>query len=309
MLALETKNLAKTYRGGLKALMEITLSVEEGDFFGLLGPNGAGKSTTIGIISSLVNRSSGTVNVFGKDLDADPSFAKASIGIVPQEFNFNIFEKVMDIIVSQAGYYGIGRKKASKRGEFLLKKLSLWGKSSMPAHTLSGGMKRKLMIARALVHEPRLLILDEPTAGVDVETRREMWSFIRQINRKGTTIILTTHNFEEAERLCRNIAIIDKGRIIENTSMKNLLSKLDRQSFVLDIKNPLARIPENPFRMKMIDSRTLQAELSEGQCMNSLFRFMEDNRIRVMSMTNKTNRLEALFISLLGKGNRPETHK
>jgi|TARA_A100001391_G_scaffold74769_2_gene48451 ABC-2 type transport system ATP-binding protein len=300
--ALSIKNLSKTYRNGMQALKEINLDVEQGDFFALLGPNGAGKSTTIGVITSLVTKSTGSIQVFDTDLDIDAEQAKSYIGLVPQEFNFNGFEQVKHILVAQAGYYGMPASQAEPRADELLKQLGLWGKRDTPSRSLSGGMKRRLMIARALVHNPRLLILDEPTAGVDIELRRSMWTFLRKINAEGTTIILTTHYLEEAESLCRNIAIIDKGQIIENTDMKSLLNRLDKETFVLDLKEPL----NDTFQLKgfdyqQIDNTTLEVEIHRGESLNSVFEQLSHTGIEVTSMKNKVNRLEELFLNLVEK--------
>ena len=302
MKALSIKNLSKTYRNGMQALKEINLDVEQGDFFALLGPNGAGKSTTIGVITSLVTKSTGSIQGFDTDLDIDAEQAKSYIGLVPQEFNFNGFEQVKHILVAQAGYYGMPASQAEPRADELLKQLGLWEKRDTPSRSLSGGMKRRLMIARALVHNPRLLILDEPTAGVDIELRRSMWTFLRKINAEGTTIILTTHYLEEAESLCRNIAIIDKGQIIENTDMKSLLNRLDKETFVLDLKEPL----NDTFQLKgfdyqQIDNTTLEVEIHRGESLNSVFEQLSHTGIEVTSMKNKVNRLEELFLNLVEK--------
>jgi len=299
--ALSIHNLSKVYKNGVTALHGIDLEVAQGDFFALLGPNGAGKSTTIGIISSLVNKSSGTVKVFGYDLDTELAAAKACIGLVPQEFNFNQFEPVVEILVNQAGYYGIPRKLAFERAEHYLNQLGLWGKRRDQARELSGGMKRRLMIARALVHEPRLLILDEPTAGVDIEIRHSMWSFLKEINAAGTTIILTTHYLEEAEQLCRNIAIIDQGRIVENTSMRQLLGRMDTHTLVLDLAQALAVLPSlSGFSACRVDDHTLEVEVPRGANIAALFAELSRHGIAVISLRNKTNRLEELFIRLVG---------
>ncbi|MEJ2631693.1 MAG: ABC transporter ATP-binding protein [Acidihalobacter sp.] len=298
--ALSIRNLKKVYRGGVEALRGIDLDVQEGDFFALLGPNGAGKSTTIGIISSLVNKSSGQVTVFGKDLDTQKAAAKTFIGLVPQEFNFNQFEPVEEVLINQAGYYGIERRLARERAERYLRELDLWEKRRQMARQLSGGQKRRLMIARALVHEPKLLILDEPTAGVDIEIRRSMWTFLREANARGTTIILTTHYLEEAENLCRNIAIIDHGEIVENTSMKRLLSKLDRETVVLDVAEELHAAPELPgYQVRLVDATTLEAEISRESSLSGLFAQLSDHGVHVTSMRNKSNRLEELFLTLV----------
>jgi len=301
-IALSIKNLKKVYKNKVVALKGIDLEVKKGDFFALLGPNGAGKTTAINIVISLVNKTSGQVKVFGHDIDKDPETAKKFIGVTPQEFNFNIFEKVFDIIVQQAGYYGINKKIAEKRAEKYLKQLDLWGKRNTPANQLSGGLKRRLMIVRALIHEPELLILDEPTAGVDIEIRRSMWKFISDLNTKGRTIILTTHYLEEAENLCRNIAIIDKGKIIENTSMKNLLSRMDKDTFIFDITNPIKKIPSlKDYRMKIIDNSTIEVEILKKQNLNRLFDHFKENKIEILNMRRKTARLEELFMGLVKK--------
>lgn len=300
--ALHIRGLTKTYANGFTALKGIDLDVAEGDFFALLGPNGAGKSTTIGIIASLVNKTSGTVRIFGKDLDREPATAKTYLGLVPQEFNFNGFEPVVEIVVNQAGYYGIPRREAYARAEAMLKELGLWEKRREMARNLSGGMKRRLMIARALVHRPRLLILDEPTAGVDIEIRRSMWDYLRKINREGTTIILTTHYLEEAESLCRNIAIIDHGELVENTSMKRLLNKLNTETFVLDLSCPVSRLPELPGHvLRLVDEHTLEVDVSRDQGINKLFTDLSNHGIEVLSMRNKSNRLEQLFMHIVGE--------
>ncbi|WP_339010723.1 ABC transporter ATP-binding protein [Aeromonas popoffii] len=304
MNALEISGLKKTYQGGVEALKGIDLTVKQGDFFALLGPNGAGKSTTIGIISSLVNKSAGKVKVFGYDIDSDLEQAKAQLGLVPQEFNFSQFEKVIQIVTHQAGFYGVPKAEAKIRAEKYLRQLDLWDKRDMPARTLSGGMKRRLMIARALMHEPRLLILDEPTAGVDIEIRRSMWTFLKELNEQGVTIILTTHYLEEAEMLCRNIGIIDKGRLIENTSMKKLLGKLGRETFMLDLA-PGSAVPNVPeFNGRMLDERTLEVDLDKSQSLNSLFEQLSGQQVQVLSMRNKANRLEELFVSLVEEGRK-----
>jgi len=299
--ALSIQNLTKVYKNGVVALRGIDLTVEQGDFFALLGPNGAGKSTTIGIISSLVNKSAGTVRVFGHDLDTDIAAAKASIGLVPQEYNFNQFEPVIEILANQAGYYGIPRPVALERAEVYLSKLGLWDKRRENARDLSGGMKRRLMIARALVHEPRLLILDEPTAGVDIEIRHSMWDFLRGINEAGTTIILTTHYLEEAEQMCRNIAIIDDGRIVENTSMRQLLGRMDTHTLVLDLVRAIDEAPALPgFVTRRVDQHTLEVEVPGHASMTGLFAALSAQHVEVRSLRNKTNRLEELFIRLVG---------
>lgn len=300
MKALQITNLKKTYQSGLQALKGIDLEVDEGDFFALLGPNGAGKSTTIGIITSLVNKTAGKVNIFGLDIDYHSLEAKSLIGVAPQEINFSQFENPLEILLNQGGYYGINRKTAYERAEKYLRNMGLWEKRNHPSRTLSGGLKRRLMIARALIHEPRLLILDEPTAGVDVELRRSMWDFLIDINNQGTTIVLTTHYLEEAEKLCKNVAIIDKGNIIENTTIKTLLSKLDIETFIFDLKEPQSKTPEiDGFDCRMLDLSTLQADISKQQGLNNLFKQLSDQNIEILSMRNKSNRLEELFISLL----------
>lgn len=302
MNALLIEDLKKTYKDGFTALKGISLKVGKGDFFALLGPNGAGKSTTIGIICSLVNKSSGTVKIFDKNIDTDFQQAKSYIGLVPQEFNFNLFEPLEEILINQAGFYGISRRVACKRAEYYLKKLELWDKRKDIPKNLSGGMKRRLMIARALVHEPELLILDEPTAGVDIELRRTMWKFLRDINADGVTIILTTHYLEEAEMLCNNIAIIDGGNIIENTSMKSLLSKLNKETFVLDLAGNLENLPlSDDYVLKCIDEVTLEAEVIKGQGLNALFDVLNKHKIKILSMRNKSNRLEELYVGLVNK--------
>ena len=303
--ALDIEGLTKNYSDGFQALKGIDLHVREGDFFALLGPNGAGKSTTLGIVSSLVNKSGGKVRVFGHDIDTDLSSAKLSLCVVPQEFNFNQFEKVEDIVTTQAGYYGIPLKTARVSAEKYLKKLGLWDKRNTPARMLSGGMKRRLMIARALVHEPRLLILDEPTAGVDIELRRSMWQFLEEMNRQGTTIILTTHYLEEAEALCRNIAIIDHGEIIRHTSKRELLQQLSVETFVLDTEQPLEKAPElTAFKASLDDDGALEVEVAKGQGLNALFIELENLGIRVLSMRTKANRLEELFVRMVEENAR-----
>lgn len=303
MYALEVNNLKKTYGNGVEALKGISLQVEEGDFFALLGPNGAGKSTLIGIISSLVNSSSGETRVFGTSVQAERSKAMSYIGLVPQELNFNQFEKPLEIVVNQAGYYGIPRDIAMQRAEKYLKQLNLWEKAEDISRNLSGGMKRRLMIARAMVNEPRLLILDEPTAGVDIEIRRSMWEFIQEINNSGTTVILTTHYLEEAESLCRNIAIIDHGEIIKNTDMKSLLATLDVETFILDLRESVGHCPAvDGMEIVLVDDRTLEASLPKKKSLNNLFAELERQGIHVLSMRNKANRLEELFMGLVEKG-------
>lgn len=297
MYALEIKNLIKQYPTGVQAVKGIDLCVEQGDFYALLGHNGAGKSTTIGIISSLVNKTSGSVKVFGYDLDTQKIQLKQQIGLVPQEFNFNQFEKVIDVLVNQAGFYGVKRDQALQQAEVWLKKLDLWEKRDHFTRELSGGMKRRVMIARALMHNPKLLILDEPTAGVDIELRRSLWDFLRELNQQGTTIILTTHYLEEAETLCRNIGIIQQGQIIENTSMKALLAKLETETFLLDLSEnrPLV-IDDYPF--KWVDETTIEVEVKRRQGLNKLFQQLSEQQIEVLSMRNKSNRLEELFMNL-----------
>jgi len=303
MYALQVNNLTKTYANGVEALKGISLNVEEGDFFALLGPNGAGKSTLIGIISSLVNASSGEVQIFDTSVQQQRSKAMSFIGLVPQELNFNQFERPLEIIVNQAGYYGIKRKEALQRAEKYLTQLKLWDKHDEISRMLSGGMKRRLMIARAMVNEPRLLILDEPTAGVDIEIRRSMWEFIREINENGTTVILTTHYLEEAEQLCRNIAIIDHGEIVQNTDMKSLLGTLDIETFVLDIREPLSLAPGiEGMQFQLRDEFTLEVSLPKQKSLNALFAALDQLDIRVVSMRNKANRLEELFLRLVDKG-------
>jgi len=301
--ALSIQHLSKTYENGFVALNDISFEVEQGDFFALLGPNGAGKSTTIGILSSLVRKTSGEVSIMGHNIDNDFSAAKRLLGLVPQEFNFNVFEPVVEIVANQAGYFGIERKKAFENAEYCLRELGLWEKRNEMARNLSGGMKRRLMIARSLVHRPSLLILDEPTAGVDIEIRRSMWSFLRRINAEGTTIILTTHYLEEAESLCRNIAIIDKGEIIENTSMKHLLSQLHTETFVLDLAQPLEAVPQlNGFPTNLKDPTSLEVEVEKDCHINQLFKVLDEQNIAVNSLRSKTNRLEQLFMNLVESG-------
>ena len=302
MPALSIKNLQKTYKNGFQALKGIDLEVESGDFFALLGPNGAGKSTTIGIITGLVTKSGGSVSIYGHDIEHETEAAKTHIGLVPQEINFSQFEPVIDIVVNQAGYYGLERTLAKQRAAKYLKALGLWEKRNDRSRTLSGGMKRRLMIARALVHEPKLLILDEPTAGVDIELRRSMWEFLRATNLDGTTIILTTHYLEEAERLCRRIAIIDQGEIIENTSMKRLVAQLDMETFILDIRQHLTEPPlVDGYHLRLVDETTLEVDVSKALGINELFRGLSEQGVEVVSMRNKANRLEELFIRLLDK--------
>ncbi|WP_293267141.1 ABC transporter ATP-binding protein [Neptunomonas sp.] len=301
-IALSVKDLRKVYGNDFEALKGISFDVQQGDFFALLGPNGAGKSTTLGIVSSLVNKTSGKVEVFGFDLEKDKAEAKRSLGVVPQEFNFNMFEKVGDIVRTQAGYYGIPVAVAAQRAEFYLKKLGLWDKRDDRAQMLSGGMKRRLMIARALVHEPKLLILDEPTAGVDIELRRSMWAFLQEINEAGTTIILTTHYLEEAESLCRNIAIIDHGSIVHNTSIKSLLQQLTTETFILDVRpDQVSSVVIDGYSVQLDDPHTLVVQVNKGQGLNDLFSQLESQKIEVTSMRNKSNRLEELFVSMVEK--------
>jgi len=303
MYALEVNDLKKTYKNGVQALKGISLQVEEGDFFALLGPNGAGKSTLIGVISSLVNATSGETRVFGTSVQQERSRAMSYIGLVPQELNFNQFERPLEIVVNQAGFYGIPRDIALERAEKYLKQLSLWDKADKISRTLSGGMKRRLMIARAMVNEPRLLILDEPTAGVDIEIRRSMWEFVQDINDRGTTVILTTHYLEEAESLCRNIAIIDHGEIIKNTDMKSLLATLDVETFVLDLREATSHCPTvEGMEIVLRDEKTIEASLPKQKSLNTLFAELERQGIQVLSMRNKANRLEELFMGLVDKG-------
>ena len=306
MNALNIKGLTKTYKGGMEALKGIDLVVKQGDFFALLGPNGAGKSTTIGIISSLVNKTQGDVNIFEYSLAAQPVEAKSCIGLVPQEFNFNQFEPIIQIMLNQAGYYGVPRDVAKPRAEKYLKQLELWDKRDSPARQLSGGMKRRLMIARALMHEPRMLILDEPTAGVDIEIRRSMWSFLQEINQQGVTIILTTHYLEEAEMLCRNIAIIDKGMIVKNTSMKALLATLNIETFVLDLSKNLSFLALDGFESRLVDEHTLEVDVPKKVGLNSVFAQLTQKEIQVLSMRNKSNRLEELFVRMVTSGKTTE---
>lgn len=302
-VALKIHQLHKTFPGGLEALKGVDLEVKEGDFFALLGPNGAGKSTTIGIICSLVRKTSGYVSVFDYDIDKHMDVAKSYIGLVPQEFNFNQFEPVIEIVINQAGYYGIDRQTARKRAEKYLKQLDLWHRRHNVARELSGGMKRRLMIARALVHEPRLLILDEPTAGVDIEIRRSMWSFLKEINTQGTTIILTTHYLEEAENLCKHIAIINDGVTIENTEMKSLLLKLQVETFLLNLRVPVSKTPDiEGYEMNLLDDTTLELTLNKQQSLTHVFHTLGQSGIDVISMRNKSNRLEELFMRLVAEG-------
>jgi ABC-2 type transport system ATP-binding protein len=301
-IALNIEGLKKVYKNGVEAVKGIDLQVQQGDFFALLGPNGAGKSTTIGVISSLVNKSAGRVEVFGHDIDTHLEAAKSELGLVPQEFNFSQFETLNQILVNQAGYYGVPRKLAHERAEKYLKQLGLFEKKDKQARTLSGGMKRRLMIARALMHEPKLLILDEPTAGVDIELRRSMWDFLREINKQGVTIILTTHYLEEAELLCKNIAIIDSGVIVENTTIKALLAKLDKETFVLDLKQPVQPISIEGYNYTQTDDHTLEVEVAKSQGLNQVFSALTEQGNTVLSMRNKANRLEELFVGLLEQG-------
>jgi ABC-2 type transport system ATP-binding protein len=308
MKALSVHNLHKVYGNEVVALKGIDLDVAQGDFFALLGPNGAGKSTAIGIVSSLVTKTGGEVTIFGHDLDRETEAAKACIGLVPQEFNFNMFERAFDIAVTQAGYYGLPPRRAQAQAEKYLRQLGLWDKRQVRARELSGGMKRRLMIARALVHEPRLLILDEPTAGVDIEIRYAMWRFLRRINREGTTIILTTHYLEEAETLCRNIAIINHGEIIEHDTMHAVLNKLHVQTFVLNLKQALDDGLEIPgYHAQVLDPTTVEVDVSQGQGMNGVFSALSERGIDVLSMRNKQNRLERLFVDLIDMGRQSST--
>ncbi|NBC15670.1 MAG: ATP-binding cassette domain-containing protein [Gammaproteobacteria bacterium] len=303
MHALVVEQLRKVYRSGFEALKGVDLTVEEGDFFALLGPNGAGKSTLIGIVTSLVNKTSGRVCVFGHDLDTEPEAVKASLGVVPQEFNFNLFLPVAEVVINQAGYFGIPRREARRRAEFYLKKLDLWERRRSEMRLLSGGMKRRLMIARALVHRPKLLILDEPTAGVDIEIRRAMWAYLRELNAEGTTIILTTHYLEEAESLCRNIAMINDGRIAAVAETQALLAELDAEAFVLTLTAPLAAAPALAgLDVQWLDATTLEAQLHRGQTLNDLFAALRAAGIEVASMRNKQNRLEQLFLEMIDRG-------
>jgi ABC-2 type transport system ATP-binding protein len=308
--ALQITNLKKTYDNGFTALNEINLTVKQGDFFALLGANGAGKSTAIGAICSLINKTSGNIKVFGHDLETERDKAKSFIGLVPQEFNFNVFEPTIEIVVNQGGYYGIKRKEAFSRAEKLLKHLDLWDKRKERARNLSGGMKRRLMIARALVHNPKLLILDEPTAGVDIEIRRSMWGFLSKLNTAGTTIILTTHYLEEAENLCQNIAILDHGDVIENTSMKQLLSRLQTETFLLDVKHPLTELPHNDdFKMHLKDANSIEVLLDKRHSLNLMFDFFSQHNIHIRSMRNKSNRLEELFMERINQHNENNKNK
>lgn len=305
MTALSVSQLKKVYPNGIAALKGIDLEVSEGDFFALLGQNGAGKSTTIGIICSLVNKTSGKISVFGHDMDTAPAEAKALIGIVPQEMNFSTFEKISQILINQAGYYGVPKHVALERMEIYLKEMGLWDMRDMPAFRLSGGMKRRLMIARALMNEPKLLILDEPTAGVDIELRHTLWRFLKKLNEQGTTIILTTHYLEEAEQLCKHVAIIDHGEIIENANMKSLINRLNVQTLLLDIASPLTQTPDlDGYQYRLIDDSTMEIELHRGQSINDLFTLLSKHRINISSMRNKTNRLEELFVRLIAENRK-----
>lgn len=304
--ALAISQLSKTYKNGFQALKGINLCVPEGEFYALLGPNGAGKSTTISIISSLTKKTGGTVEIFGYDLDRSPSLAKQQLGVVPQEFNFGQFEKPFDILTTQAGYYGITRQIAMQRAEEYLQKLGLWEKRDTQARLLSGGMKRRLMIARALMHQPKLLILDEPTAGVDIELRRSMWDFLTELNQNGTSIILTTHYLEEAEMLCRRIAIIDRGQIKEDTTMKNLLNQLSVESFIFDLAQPISPSQVQAwqlvgFQFEWLDEMTVQVTMDKAYQLNDLFSFFSQNQLEIRSMRNKSNRLEELFVNMVQK--------
>lgn len=303
MHALEINQLRKTYANGVEALKGIDLTVKTGDFFALLGANGAGKSTTIGLITTLLTKTSGSIRIHGYDLDAKPELAKSCLGLVPQEFNLNIFETCEQILLSQAGYYGIKRSEAKPHAQKLLKQLGLWEKRRSIVRHLSGGMKRRLMIARALIHQPKVLILDEPTAGVDIEIRRSMWEFLTQTNEQGTTIILTTHYLEEAEQLCKNIAIIDQGEIVENTSMKALLTTLRHQTFVFNTESPISDLPEmEPFVTTLVDANTFELRVDNNWSLNDVFSVLTQHGLRIHSMRNKTNRLEELFLDLIKHG-------
>ncbi len=304
MYALDIKQLSKTYANGIHALKGIDLQVNTGDFFALLGANGAGKSTTIGLITTLVNKTSGSISIHGYDLDNESEKAKSCLGLVPQEVNLNVFENPIQILLNQAGYYGISRKDALPRAEALLEQLGLWDKRCSIVRHLSGGMKRRLMIARALIHQPKVLILDEPTAGVDIEIRRAMWEFLTRTNQEGTTIILTTHYLEEAEQLCKNIAIIDKGQIIKNTSMKELLKTLHHQTFIFNTQQPIDVLPDmTPFKTILIDANTFELRIDNDICLNEVFAVLSKLNINIHSMRNKTNRLEELFLDLIKNGN------
>lgn len=303
MHALDIKNLSKTYGNGVEALKNIDLTVQTGDFFALLGANGAGKSTTIGLIATLINKTTGSINICGYDLDKNPEMAKSFLGLVPQEVNLNIFENCIQILVNQAGYYGITRKQALPKAEALLEQLGLWDKRNSMARHLSGGMKRRLMIARALIHQPKVLILDEPTAGVDIEIRRTMWEFLTRTNAEGTTIILTTHYLEEAEQLCKNIAIIDKGKIIKNTSMSALLQTLHHQTLIVNTVEPIIALPDlAPYKTSLIDAHSFELRVENDLSLNDAFAVLSKQNIKIQSMRNKTNRLEELFLDLIKNG-------
>ena len=305
--ALSVKQLTKIYPSGVTALKNIDFHVMEGDFFALLGPNGAGKSTTIGIICSLINKTTGKIHVFGHDTDVELAQAKSLIGVVPQEMNFGLFEKISQILINQAGYYGIPKKIAVERMETYLHEMNLWKVRDQPALRLSGGMKRRLMIARSLMNEPKLLILDEPTAGVDIESRHTLWHFLAKLNQQGTTIILTTHYLEEAEQLCKNVAIIDHGEIIENENMKLLINRLNAQTLVLDVSAPLTQRPHlEGFHTRLVDETRLEIEVQRGQSINHLFNLLTQQNINIASMRNKTNRLEELFIHLVSANKSPK---
>jgi len=298
--ALEIKQLKKTYANGIQALKSIDLTVKKGDFFALLGPNGAGKSTTIGLITTLLTKTSGTILINGYDLDQNTQQAKACLGLVPQEFNLNIFERCEQILITQAGFYGIPEKQARPRAHELLQQLGLWEKRHAMVRHLSGGMKRRLMIARAMMHKPELLILDEPTAGVDIEIRHSMWSFLTKLNQQGITIILTTHYLEEAEQLCKNIAIIHQGNIVEHTSMKHLLKSLRHQTFILNTEKPIEHLPQIPdFSLTAIDANTMELRVDNRMTLNEVFNLLDQHHIDIHSMRNKTNRLEELFMDLI----------
>lgn len=298
--ALSIRGLEKVYGNGFKALKGIDLEVEKGDFFALLGPNGAGKSTTLGVVSALVQKTAGDVSIMGHDVVKDSFRAKTSLGVVPQEFNFNQFEKVYDIVITQAGYYGLTAKQAAQRAEELLKELDLWDKRDVQSRMLSGGMKRRLMIARALVHDPQVLLLDEPTAGVDIELRRSMWTFMQKLNEKGTTIILTTHYLEEAEQLCRNIAIINHGEIVQHSSMRDLLSQLHTETFIFDFMQPISKLPElDGYQAKQISDDCIEVVMEKGNSLNKVFAELDQSGFQVRSMRTKANRLEELFVSLV----------
>lgn len=302
--ALSVTKLTKTYPNGVTALKGIDLDVEQGDFFALLGQNGAGKSTTIGIICSLINKTSGNVKVFGHDMDLALAQAKSLIGVVPQEMNFGLFENILQILINQAGYYGVPKKIAAERAEMFLNEMGLWSMRAQPGFRLSGGMKRRLMIARALMNDPQLLILDEPTAGVDIELRHTLWRFLTQRNKEGTTIILTTHYLEEAEQLCKNVAIIDHGEIIEHANMKTLINRLNVQTLVLDLDHPLTNIDLDGYRFRLVDDVTMEIEVRRGQSINDLFQLLSQQKIIISSMRNKTNRLEELFVHLIAENRK-----